>query len=108
MPNLLSYSYSFMQSPWGEDWEKRLWQVIPENDVLYLFWSAAAKASPWVEKEWRCGLSSRGEDFIDPVPLVSPDEVSPPAELSRKHFNDWVLAYRRAKPNQSSRPRELH
>jgi len=83
----------------GEDWEKKLWQVIPENDVLYLFWSAAAKASPWVEKEWRCGLNSRGEDFIDPVPLVSPEEVSPPAELSRKHFNDWVLAYRRAKPN---------
>ncbi len=82
----------------GEDWEKKLWQVIPESDVFYLFWSAAAKASPWVEKEWRCALNSRGEEFIDPVPLVSPEEVRPPDELSKKHFNDWILAYLREKP----------
>jgi molecular chaperone DnaK len=88
----------------GEDWEQKLWQVIPESDVLYLFWSAAAKASPWVEKEWRCGLSTRGEEFIDPVPLVSPDQVRPPEELSKKHFNDWVLAYRRGRPNSEKVP----
>jgi molecular chaperone DnaK (HSP70) len=82
----------------GEDWEKRLWQVIPESDVFYLFWSAAAKASPWVEKEWRCALKSRGYEFIDPVPLVSPEEVRPPDELSKKHFNDWILAFRRGRP----------
>jgi len=82
----------------GEDWEKKLWRVIPDSDVFYLFWSAAAKASPWVEKEWRCALNSRGEGFIDPVPLVSPEEVRPPDELSKKHFNDWILAYRRGTP----------
>lgn len=82
----------------GEDWERRLWQVIPESDVFYLFWSAAAKASPWVEKEWRCALKSRGYEFIDPVPLVSPEEVRPPDELSMKHFNDWILAFRRGRP----------
>lgn len=86
----------------GEDWEKRLWQVIPESDVFYLFWSAAAKASPWVEKEWRCALGRRGEDFIDPVPLVSPEEVRPPEELSKKHFNDWILAFRRGKPSATA------
>lgn len=85
----------------GERWEHKLWQVIPENDVFYLFWSAAAKASPWVEKEWRCALNSRGEEFIDPVPLVSPDDVPPPDELSKKHFNDWILAYRRGRPKPS-------
>jgi hypothetical protein len=79
----------------GEDFEKKLLQVIPKSDVFYLFWSAAAKASPWVEKEWRCALDCRGEDFIDPVPLVSPEEVVPPEELAKKHFNDWTLAYRR-------------
>jgi len=79
----------------GEDWEKTLWRVIPANDVFYLFWSAAAKASPWIEKEWRCALNSRGEEFIDPV---SPDEARPPDELGKKHFNDWVLAYRRVRP----------
>jgi serine/threonine protein kinase len=85
----------------GEDWEKRLWNVIPESDVFYLFWSAAAKESTWVEKEWRCALSSRGVDFIDPVPLISPKEVPPPEELSKMHFNDWSLAYRRGKPEIS-------
>jgi tetratricopeptide (TPR) repeat protein len=85
----------------GEDWEKRLWNVIPESDVFYLFWSAAAKESIWVEKEWRCALSSRGVDFIDPVPLVSPEEVPPPEELSKMHFNDWSFAYKRGKSNFS-------
>ncbi len=79
----------------GQDWAKSLWEVIPQNDVFYLFWSAAAKASPWVEKEWKCALTTRGEEFIDPVPLVSPEQVRPPAELAHKHFNDWVLAFRR-------------
>ncbi len=36
----------------------------------------------------------RGLEFIDPVPLVSPDKVKPPPELAGQlHFNDWVLAY---------------
>lgn len=82
----------------GSNWEQELKRVIPENDVLYLFWSAAAKASRWVEMEWRCALNSRGIEFIDPVPLVSPEEVPPPKELSGKHFKDWVLAYRRRSP----------
>ena len=83
----------------GSNWEQELKRVIPEHDVLYLFWSAAAKASHWVEMEWRCALNSRGIEFIDPVPLVSPEDVPPPEELSGKHFKDWVLAYRRRKPN---------
>jgi molecular chaperone DnaK len=85
----------------GEDWEKKLWQVIPQSDVFYLFWSAAAKESPWVEKEWRCALDRRGEEFIDPVPLISPEDVRPPDELSKKHFNDWILAFRRGRPKSS-------
>jgi hypothetical protein len=35
----------------------------------------------------------RGVDYIDPVPLVSPDLVPPPPELAQLHFNDWVLAF---------------
>jgi hypothetical protein len=77
----------------GQYWEKELWKVIPANDVFYLFWSANARASEWVEKEWRCALSTRGLDFIDPVPLEAPNKVPPPKELAEKHFNDWVLAF---------------
>jgi hypothetical protein len=79
----------------GEDWEQRLWMVIPKSDVFYLFWSSHARESAWVEKEWRCALQSRGGDFIDPVPLESPETAPPPAELASKHFNDWTLAFRR-------------
>jgi hypothetical protein len=79
----------------GDYWENKLWQIIPASDIFYLFWSDHAKKSEWVEKEWRCALQHRGLDFIDPVPLVSPEEVPPPQELASKHFNDWVLAYQR-------------
>jgi hypothetical protein len=81
----------------GQDWEQNLWREIPSSDVFYLFWSRSAKESRWVEKEWRCALEAKGPDFIDPVPLVSPDEVSPPAELAGKHFNDWTLAFMRGR-----------
>lgn len=79
----------------GEYWEKKLWEVIPTCDVFYLFWSRNASTSPWVEKEWRCALDTKGLDFIDPVPLVSPEEIPPPLELASKHFNDWILAFMR-------------
>jgi ATP-dependent Clp protease ATP-binding subunit ClpC len=77
----------------GQDWEQALWHEIPECDVFYLFWSKSAAQSDWVKKEWQCALATRGPDFIDPVPLVSPKEAPPPAELSSKHFNDWEIAF---------------
>lgn len=84
----------------GQYWEKELWNVIPANDVFYLFWSNNARQSEWVEKEWRCALQAKGLDFIDPIPLAPPTEVPPPPELAGKHFNDWVLAF----TSLSSRP----
>lgn len=80
----------------GEKWEERLWQEIPRRDVFFLFWSKHAKESPWVEKEWRLALETKGIEFIDPVPLVPPHEAPPPPELGSKHFNDKWLAFRRA------------
>ncbi|MCX5800586.1 MAG: toll/interleukin-1 receptor domain-containing protein [Candidatus Eisenbacteria bacterium] len=79
----------------GQYWAKELVNVIPAQDIFYLFWSSHAKASKWVEMEWRCALSTRGLDFIDPVPLVSPNLVPPPPELASKHFDDWVLLFMR-------------
>lgn len=78
----------------GEDWAQRIRTIIPASDVFYLFWSQHAKESVWVESEWRCALETRGIEFIDPVPLVSPEVVPPPPELASKHFNDWVLAFK--------------
>jgi Protein kinase domain/TIR domain len=88
----------------GQYWERELWEVIPRNDVFYLFWSANARKSEWVEKEWRCALKTRGLDFIDPVPLEPPHKVPPPPELAEKHFNDWVLAFMHTQHARRSEP----
>ena len=78
----------------GQHYESIIFDVIPRRDVFYLFWSEAASCSLWVEKEWRCALVTRGLDYIDPIPLVSPELVPPPPELaSELHFNDWILAF---------------
>jgi len=77
----------------GQYWEKELERFMLSSDVFYLFWSANAKRSKWVEEEWRCALDKRGLDFIDPVPLVSPEDVPPPPELAAKHFNDPLLVW---------------
>jgi hypothetical protein len=78
----------------GENWRDRLIEEINKRDIFYLFWSKAAKNSPWVDMEWHTALNLRGIDYISPLPLVSPNEVPPPKELGdRIHFNDWMLAY---------------
>src|SRR5262249_44309071 len=78
----------------GQHWMEQLRKEIALRDVFYLFWSEPAKKSPCVEPECRCGYQDRGLDFIDPVPLVSPDVVPPPQELAELHFSDWVLAFK--------------
>jgi hypothetical protein len=85
----------------GQHWEEELYQHIGAADIFYLFWSSNARKSEWVDKEWRYALKTRGLDFIDPVPLAAPDEVPPPPELAEKHFNDWVLAFRRNRRRES-------
>ncbi len=90
----ISIFYDVLKFRSGEYWQTRLQQEILASDVFYLFWSKAAAGSEWVEKEWRFGLEKKGLDFIDPVPLVSPREAPPPAELSAKHFDDWELAFK--------------
>jgi hypothetical protein len=79
----------------GQKWQQELQRVIPSRDVFYLFWSGHAKDSRWVRMEWRCAFEKRGRDFIDPFPLVSPEDVPPPKELKDLHFYERWLAYRR-------------
>lgn len=80
----------------GDNWRECLEREILSRDVLYLFWSEAASKSIEVRREWEFALEKRTIDFIDPVPLVSPNVIKPPEELGgTKHFNDWVLAFMR-------------
>ncbi len=79
----------------GQDWASEIERMIAASDVFYLFWSLNARSSVWVEKEWRAALGTGRPDFIDPVPLQSPEEAPPPPELASLHFNDWMLAFQR-------------
>jgi len=77
----------------GQNWEKQTSLQILSRDVFYLFWSRSAAASKMVEREWRLALENRGLEYIDPVPIESPDIAPPPIELSNLHFHDYYLAY---------------
>jgi tetratricopeptide (TPR) repeat protein len=87
----------------GQHWAEQLAKEVTGRDIFYLFWSAHARASEWVRREWQMALQTRGIDYIDPIPLVSPDEVPPPVELATHlHFNDWVLAYMRGRQTDTA------
>ena len=75
----------------GAKWKPELRIEIEQRDLLFLCWSHFAKKSKWVNKEWRYALEHKGIDFIEPVPLESPEVCPPPEELAEKHFNDKLL-----------------
>nr|MDQ5836239.1 toll/interleukin-1 receptor domain-containing protein [Acidobacteriota bacterium] len=77
----------------GEQWEQLLYKYIDESDVIFLFWSSAAKRSQWVERELRHALDRRGGSDVAPpeiVPVIleGPPFVAPPEYLQQLHFGD--------------------
>lgn len=78
----------------GENWQERLRREIRSRDVFLLFWSSRARASTWVDWEWKTALRERGIEAILPQPL-EPVTVAPvPPELSDLHFGDCYLLLR--------------
>jgi hypothetical protein len=59
----------------GEKWETALQRAIEGCERIMVFWSAAAAASQWVEREWRAGLSLNKRI----VPLMLDATPLPPA-----------------------------
>ncbi|HWS86200.1 MAG TPA: TIR domain-containing protein [Pyrinomonadaceae bacterium] len=80
----------------GVQWESSLYHFIDESDIFYLFWSEAAKNSPWVVREVVYALcEKRGRQEappeIMPIPIEGPPIVPPPQYLDDLHFNDPML-----------------
>ena len=75
----------------GDDWERALYREIDQRDILFLCWSHFARDSKWVDAEWHYALEQKGVECIEPIPIESPDDCPPPAELNHKHFNDKLL-----------------
>lgn len=78
-----------------DNWQERIPREIASRDRFCLFWSGAASRSKWVGWEWRCALEAIGCGRIQPVPLVDPSDVCPPAELREcAQFDDIArIAY---------------
>ncbi|HEY9064778.1 MAG TPA: toll/interleukin-1 receptor domain-containing protein, partial [Burkholderiaceae bacterium] len=82
----------------GQRWERELYREIDRCDVVFLFWSTAASASPWVAKEidyaltLKCGEDDRPPE-IAPVPIEGPPIPPPPERLKHLHFYDALLAH---------------
>jgi len=69
----------------GELWNISIFQLIDWAQVFQLCWSAAAKASPYVEQEWRHAVDLRRPRFIRPIYWAKP-LPEPPPELHELHF----------------------
>lgn len=85
----------------GDRWERRLYEEIDHCDVFFLFWSKAASASEWVQREIEHALdrqraSPRHLPEMKPVPIEGPPIPDPPPSLRHVHFNDALLAHLRA------------
>lgn len=66
----------------GERWRERIEAELSRRERLFLFWSADAAESPWVDFEWRSTLRRRGLGAIEAV-LLQPPRLAPlPAELT--------------------------
>lgn len=82
----------------GEDWNSKLFDMIPKSDVFYLFWSNNAKNSDWVDKEINYAIQcQKSNPFMFPniVPIVieGPPIPAPPKVLEHLHFEDLNLYY---------------
>lgn len=69
----------------GESWAERVYEEIESADSFQLFWSANAKASRWVRKEWEYALQLGRGGFIKPVYWSEP-LPAPPRKLKSLHF----------------------
>jgi FHA domain/TIR domain len=93
----LDIFYSWLDLIEGEDWESRLKKELSLREVLLLFWSRNAKASKWVDWEWRTVLRMRGLKAIQPRPIEPPEIAAPPEELApHMNFRDRYLIAREA------------
>jgi predicted component of type VI protein secretion system len=69
----------------GEEWNEAILAKIPTADIFQLCWSHTARASRFVEQEWRCALQFERRNFIRPVYWETPMPEAP-SEMAHLHF----------------------
>ena len=93
----------------GEGWEDRIHAEIQTCDLFLLFWSGAARRSPWVAHEIELALNARQRASppcpeIIPVMLEGPPPPSPPSNLSHLQFDDPICYFIAAQHIKSGPP----
>lgn len=75
----------------GQNWSKRLEEMIAEADIFQLFWSRRSMNSPFCRREWEYALSLGRANFVRPVfwGRLARDRRRnlPPPELEALHFS---------------------
>jgi hypothetical protein len=82
----------------GQRWEQELYRQIDQCDLFLLFWSSAAKASPWVmaEVDYACDRQAANREAMpDIVPMIleGPPIPEPPSRLQHIHFSDRLVYF---------------
>lgn len=77
---------NFLRS--GEKWNPAILAKIDEANLFQLFWSANARASRYVEQEWRHALAKGRPNFIRPTYWEQP-MPEPPPELADLEFTPY-------------------
>lgn len=96
----ISYFQDVLSLRAGDFWERDLYRLIDESDVLLLFWSRASQKSRHVLAEIDHALQRKGgvEDNppdIIPIPIEGPPIPEPPQSLRHLHFDARSLYYMR-------------
>ena len=80
----------------NEDWQRELERIIPTKEVFLLFWFNSARDFPWVAWELQEAKSSKGLEWIRPMPIDDPEIAPPPEDLKHLQFRDRYLMARQA------------
>lgn len=76
----------------GDRWETVIKREIETCDLFLLFWSYAARASPWVAREIKhaCDVGRRRPSRIPHIAPVMLESAPPPVGLEEIHFNSPI------------------
>jgi|GEM_PF-423145 len=75
----------------NEKWKPELERRIIDSDLFLLFWSKAAKDSPWVTWEWKTAWEKKPRDRFQIHPL---QYALPPPELAELQMDDVLMTLR--------------
>ncbi|HET7229828.1 MAG TPA: toll/interleukin-1 receptor domain-containing protein [Longimicrobium sp.] len=85
----------------NEKWKPELERRIIDSDLFLLFWSQAAKESPWVTWEWKTAWEKKPHERFQLQPLAWAD---PPPEWADLQADDVLMSLRELEERRRTAP----